>query len=239
MASRSFTCPYCNNPTTITDPNYYENWERIYIAKSKLGDVGFFIQAITCPNTKCSQFWLRAELCRAYQQYNNWTKSSVIQSWQLLPESEAKVLPDYIPQAIQKDYYEACRIRDLSPKASATLARRCLQGMIRDFWGIKKARLKDEVEALEGMVDADIWASIDAVRSVGNIGAHMEQDINIIVDVEAGEAQLLIGLIEQLVDDWYVVRESRRKRTEELKKLAASKEAQKKPKAEGRKDEKP
>lgn len=238
MASRSFTCPYCNNPTTITDPNYFEDWKNIYIAKSKLGDVGFFIQAITCPNTKCSQLWLRAELCKAYQdQYHNRIKSSVIQSWQLLPESEAKVLPDYIPQAIQKDYYEACRIRDLSPKASATLARRCLQGMIRDFWAIKKARLKDEVDVLEDRVDADTWVSIDAVRSVGNIGAHMEQDINVIVDVEAGEAQLLIGLIEQLVDDWYVVRESRRKRTGELKKLVASKEAQRKPKVEGRKYE--
>lgn len=227
MASRSFTCPYCNHPTTITDPNYFENWEHIYITKSDLGDVGFFIQAITCPNTECSKLWLRAELCRAYYSAGQYKKSTVIQSWQLLPESEAKVLPDYIPQPIQQDYYEACRIRDLSSKASATLARRCLQGMIRDFWGIKKARLKDEVDELEEKVDSDVWASIDAVRSVGNIGAHMEKDINIIVDVEPGEAQLLIGLIEQLVDDWYVARESRRKRTEELKKLAAAKEVQK------------
>ncbi len=229
MASRSFTCPYCNHPTTITDPNYFESWEKIDIAKSSLGDVGFYIQAITCPNTKCSKLWLRAELCKTYYSSSSggYAKSTVIQSWQLLPESEAKVLPDYIPQQIQQDYYEACRIRDLSPKASATLARRCLQGMIRDFWGIKKARLKDEIDDLEEKVDSDIWASIDAVRSVGNIGAHMEKDIDVIVAVEPGEAQLLIGLIEQLVDDWYVALESRRKRTEELKKLVAEKEAQK------------
>jgi len=153
--------------------------------------------------------------------------NSSLQEWQLLPESEARVLPDYVPVPIRQDYYEACRIRDLSPKASATLARRCLQGMIRDFWGTKKARLKDEIDALEEKVDSDVWASIDAVRSVGNIGAHMEKDIDVIVAVEPGEAQLLIGLIEQLVDDWYVARESRRKRTEGLKKLAADKETQK------------
>jgi hypothetical protein len=47
-------------------------------------------------------------------------------------------LPDYIPEQIKDDYYEACSILNLSPKASATLARRCLQGMIRDFWGITK-----------------------------------------------------------------------------------------------------
>lgn len=235
MAIRNFVCPYCNHPTTVTEPNYYDSWERIGIAQSDLGQVGFYIQAITCPNPECKKFWLRAELCNTYMEYGtwgNWLKGGVIQNWQLLPESEAKVLPDYIPKQIQQDYYEACRIRDLSPKASATLARRCLQGMIRDFWGISKARLKDEVDALEAGVDSDVWASIDAVRSVGNIGAHMEKDINIIVDVEPGEAQLLIGLIEQLVDDWYMARESRRKRTEDLKKLAAEKETQKKTKLE-------
>ena len=34
-----------------------------------------------------------------------------------------------------------------------------------------------------------------AVRKVGNIGAHMEKDINVIVDVDPDEAQHLIGLI--------------------------------------------
>jgi hypothetical protein len=227
MSSRNFTCPYCNHPTTITDPNYFENWEHIHIAKSILGEVGFFIQAITCPNAECSKMWLRAELCKASYSNGNYRKGTVTQNWQLLPESEAKVLPDYVPQQIQQDYREACRIRDLSSKASATLSRRCLQGMIRDFWDIKKSRLKDEIDALEEKVDPDTWTSIDAVRGVGNIGAHMEKDINIIVDVEPGEAQLLISLIEQLVDDWYVTRENRRKRTEQLKELAAAKEAQK------------
>lgn len=196
------------------------------IAKSHLGDVGFFVQAVTCPNGKCSKLWLRAELCNTHMQFGNlgdWMKGDTIQSWQLLPESEAKVLPDYIPIPIKNDYNEACRIRDLSPKSSATLARRCLQGMIRDFWSISRARLKDEVDALEEKVDADTWASIDAVRSVGNIGAHMEKDINVIVDVEPDEAQLLIGLVEQLIEDWYVERENRRVRSESLRALAQTK----------------
>jgi len=226
----NFTCPYCNQPTTITDPNRFYNWERIVIEDSILGDVGFLIYAITCPNPECKKLFLKVSLTDAVNNRTTnweWKVKKILQEWQLLPESEAKVLPDYIPQQIQQDYYEACRIRDLSSKASATLARRCLQGMIRDFWNIKKARLKDEVDELENKVDTDVWTSIDAVRSVGNIGAHMEKDINVIVDVEPGEAQLLIGLIEQLVDDWYVARENRRKRTKELKKLAVAKEAQK------------
>jgi len=219
----NYTCPYCGRHTTITDPNKDSNWYKIQIEKSTLGDVGFGISAITCPNEECQKLILVAQLTNAYERYGNWNKSTVIKTWRLLPESEAKVLPDYIPEVIKGDYYEACRIRDLSPKASATLARRCLQGMIRDFWGIKDSTLKKEVDALEEKVDADVWESIDAVRSVGNIGAHMEKDINIIIDVETDEAQLLIGLIEQLVDEWYVAREDRKNRAQKLKDLAISK----------------
>lgn len=220
----NYTCPYCGRHTTITSPNQYSDWRKIDIEKSTQGDVGFSISAITCPNKECQQLILVAQLTKARWASGRWEQSStVVKTWRLLPESEAKVLPDYIPAPIKEDYYEACHIRDLSPKASATLARRCLQGMIRDFYGISKATLFDEIKELEVKVEQDVWESINAVREVGNIGAHMKKDINIIVDVEPEEAQLLIGLIEQLMDEWYVAREDRRKRAESLKNLAASK----------------
>ena len=64
-----------------------------------------------------------------------WVVGDLVKRWRLIPESDAKVFPDYIPQQIREDYVEASKIKELSPKASATLSRRCLQGMIRDFWG--------------------------------------------------------------------------------------------------------
>src|SRR5206468_12920778 len=121
------------------------------------------------------------------------------------------------------DYKEACLIASLSPKASATLARRCLQGMIRDFWGVKPARLFDEIAAIEDKVDKEAWDAIEAVRKVGNIGAHMETDINVIVDVEPEEAKLLIGLIETLVEEWYIARHDRKSRFGKLVDLAKDK----------------
>lgn len=222
----NYTCPYCGRHTTITDPNKFSNWFPIHIQDSVLGPCGFGIIAVTCPNTECKKMALNARLSGSLYRnypYSDHVEQERIQSWKLLPESSANVLPDYIPTPIQEDYYEACRIRDLSPKASATLARRCLQGMIRDFHGISKATLFEEIKELEDKVEQDVWESIDAVREVGNIGAHMKKDINIIVDVEPKEAQLLIGLIEQLVDEWYVSREDRKKRAQSLKDLAASK----------------
>ncbi len=135
-----------------------------------------------------------------------------------------------MPQAILDDYCESCAIRDLSPKAAATLARRCLQGMVREFWGVKKGHLVDEIEAIQDKVDPVTWAAIDAVRKIGNIGAHMEGDINLIIDVEPQEAGLLIGLIETLINDWYIVKEERRKRMEAIVEVATSKQEAKKPK---------
>ena len=48
------------------------------------------------------------------------------------------------------------------------------------------------------------------VRKIGNIGAHMEADINVIVDVDRNEAQVLIELAELLFEEWYVAAETRK-----------------------------
>jgi hypothetical protein len=146
----------------------------------------------------------------------------------LVPEANTKPFPDYIPSQLRDDYYESCLIKDKSPKASATLARRCLQGIIRDFWGIKKKNLFEEIAALEEKIDTATWKAIDSVRKVGNIGAHMEKDVSIIIDVEPEEAELLIWLIETLFEEWYIEKHVREEKMKQIADLAASKTAQKK-----------
>jgi hypothetical protein len=108
--------------------------------------------------------------------------------------------------------------------------------MIRDFCGISKATLFKEIETLraavtEGTAPAGVTPetveAIDHVRSVGNIGAHMEKDINVIVAVDPGEAQALIELVELLFDEWYVARQTRQDRLARVKLIAAQKSAEK------------
>jgi hypothetical protein len=105
--------------------------------------------------------------------------------------------------------------------------------MIRDFWGISKARLIEEIEALKDKLDPLTWEAIDSIRRLGNIGAHMEKDIDLIIDVDPDEAQKLIELIELLIKDWYITRHERKERLasivsigeakDELRKAASSK----------------
>ncbi len=152
-----------------------------------------------------------------------------LKSWQLIPASNAKVYPDYVPKPIRDDYMEACLIRDLSPKASATLSRRCLQGMIRDFYEVKKDNLYLEIEAIKEKVAPLTWDAISAVRGVGNIGAHMGRDINVIIDVEPQEAAMLTGLIEILMEDWYITQHERQQRLESIVELGEAKKRAKNP----------
>ena len=56
----------------------------------------------------------------------------------------------------------------------------------------------------------------DHVRQLGNIGAHMEKDINLILDVEPDEAQALINLIELLFEEWCVAKHVREARLTKL-----------------------
>lgn len=207
--SSSWTCPYCNRIATITGSNVSVD-THYFDQNNKSGNLGLKTSVIVCPNEKCREYAIKASLHEiTYVSSQRKLNGTPLTVWQLRPQSSAKPIPEYVPSPIRQDYEEACLIVSLSPKASATLSRRCLQGMIRDFWGISRARLKDEIQELKGNIASSTWQAIDAVRSIGNIGAHMEKDINVIVDVEPGEAELLIKLIESLIEDWYVQRNDR------------------------------
>jgi len=219
-----YTCPFCGLPTLVTADGISTDMHKLWI-KNADGEHILWSRFRICPNPKCKKFSLEAALNRATRTGNgDLVPASTVKYWMLVPPSSAKAFPSYIPQAIRADYEEACLIREGSPKASATLCRRCLQGMIRDFWHIQKDSLKNEIDALKGKVEEDTWRAIDAVRSIGNIGAHMEKDVNVIVDVEPDEAEKLIWLIELLMKEWYIRSEERRVNLAEIEEMAKAKQ---------------
>lgn len=203
-----FQCPYCSMIMPLTKDTLRvqtPNFEQSRVTSWKSNDEPSNVSALEisfykCPN--CGQYTITAKgIGNAVKDINV----------PIRPVSSAKQFPDYIPQAIKQDYEEACAIVYLSPKASATLSRRCLQGMIRDFWGISKPTLNKEIDELKDKIPADLWSSIDALRQLGNIGAHMEKETNVIVDIDPNEANSLIQLIELLMKEWYINREERKK----------------------------
>lgn len=217
-----FTCSYCGMTMAITSSTqstqypafgnsmgtYRGNYGTCYF------DSALSIEFYHCPN--CGEYSIFAT-----------GRGDAVKDVKLAirPISNAKQYPEYIPRQIREDYEEACAILSLSPKASATLARRCLQGMIRDFWGISKDTLNAEINALKDRVQPDLWAVLNSLRQLGNIGAHMEKDTNLIVEIDPDEAEKLIRLIELLMKEWYINREDRKRLFGDILDINAEKQA--------------
>ena len=229
MQDFPWTCPYCNQVATVTQSNVSSTPHKFHLRNKEDMELWLVTSVIVCPSSTCREYSLDASLhrTRATGSGGRTAVEPPMLTWKLRPRSIAKPFPEYIPQPIREDYEEACLIAALSPKASATLSRRCLQGIIRDFWGIAKSRLIDEIEDLKDKIDAGTWEAIDAVRRIGNIGAHMEKDINLIVEVDSDEAELLVKLIEVLLLEWYVRRHDRDKHMKKIVSVAMAKTAQK------------
>lgn len=194
--------------------------------------VSLYAELVRCPNAECvqSSFEVMAFFGETVNgQYGmrvnpDYSKPLGVGTFRFLPVT-ASPLSKHVPRQILEDYQEANLILSLSPKASATLSRRALQGMIRDFWQVTKPTLAAELKAIEANCDPELFAAMNALRAIGNIGAHPERDVNLMVDVEPDEAQQLIDLIHLLDSEWYVARASRAQRLAKVQALGEQKKA--------------
>jgi hypothetical protein len=199
----------------------------------------FTLKVVECMNSACREMSLGIEfhdIMRIGGNLYHGSNGDLRMSFLLRPSSIAKPQHSSVPPVLVVDYEEACAIVGASPKAAATLARRCLQGMIRDFCGISKRTLQAEIIELKKQVEVGTAPrqvsdepidAIDAVRQLGNIGAHFEQDINVIVEVEPEEATALIGLVELLFQEWYVAKYQRQQRLAGVRSIAEGKREKK------------
>lgn len=121
--------------------------------------------------------------------------------------SRTPLSPD-IPKEFTKDYEEACLVLFDSPKASAALSRRCLQYLLREKAKVKKSDLYKEIDEVlaSNQLPSYLADGIDAVRNIGNFAAHPIKSTNTgeIVEVEPGEAEWLLDILEGLFDFYFV-----------------------------------
>ena len=107
------------------------------------------------------------------------------------------------------------------------MSRRCLQSLIRDFWGIKKNTLYQEITELQNRVSAEQWRVLNALRNLGNIGAHPEADVNFIIDINPDDALKIVKVIELLIKQWYIERHEQQKLYSEVTSMSDEKDSQK------------
>jgi len=122
------------------------------------------------------------------------------------PLRAARPVPPEVPEHVRGDYSEAALVLNLSPKASAALSRRCLQAVLREAGGANQHDLSKQIDAVFPILPTYIGESVDAIRNIGNFAAHPLKDTasNQILDVEPGEAEWNLEVLEMLFDFYYV-----------------------------------
>jgi Domain of unknown function (DUF4145) len=136
-------------------------------------------------------------------------------------------LPDEVPLNYRRDFSEASRTLAISPMASAALSRRILQHLFHDELQIKHNSLAAEIEQFikRSGVPSQLTDAIDAIRNVGNFAAHPLKDsqTGMVIEVEPGEAEWLLDVLEAMFDFVFVQPTRLRQRKTQLNaKLSAA-----------------
>lgn len=141
-----------------------------------------------------------------------------------LNSQRAPVSPE-VPPAIKADYDEAALILPLSAKGSAALSRRCLQAVLVEAGKVTKRNLSEQIDEVAPNLPAYLDKVLDQVRTIGNFSAHPLKDTNsgAIVQVEPGEAEWNLDVLDELFDFYYVKPAAIKAKTDQLnQKLTAA-----------------
>ncbi|TDO23755.1 DUF4145 domain-containing protein [Pedobacter duraquae] len=196
-------CPHCVN---------YINESFKFHFYGNDSDGYWFTKSMNCPNPNCKKNIISLIKSTGFRNdpYGNMIgPMDEISSIYVNPlKSSRPSLSQEVDSKFSKDYNEACLILDFSPKASAALSRRCLQILLREKAGVKPGELAKEIQEIidSGKLPSHLSESIDAIRNIGNFASHPIKSTSTgeIVDVEAGEAEWLLDVLESLFDFYFV-----------------------------------
>lgn len=200
-------CPHCLN-------SYHPQVQQYKLGDDK--DYIWFLNWQKCPS--CGKFII---------DLNTYLFSGEFKSRFLVyPKAISRTpLPSDVPEEFAKDYREACLVIADSPKASAALSRRCLQNILREKAKVKHQDLSKEIDDVlsSKQLPSFLAEGIDAVRIIGNFAAHPIKSTNTgeIVDVETGEAEWLLDLLEGLFDFYFISPAELQRKKEALNKKLA------------------
>jgi hypothetical protein len=191
-------CPWCSSGITPA-------WSEVEIEYTiQAADTTYHhsdrIHATCCPN------------CLKRILYFEWRSREGHFAERVFPTGrQALKAPSQVPADIAKDYNEAVAVLELSPKASATLSRRCLQQLL-NFKGYTAGDLYGQVRALLDETDPNkrlpeaVRGVVDAIRNFGNFGAHPIQESETLkmIEVEDYEAEYCLELLRDLFEHYFV-----------------------------------
>ncbi len=191
-------CPYCLQ-------GFHEKWYEQGLCRDKTGD--WRIHYLTCP--ECENIVCRLHIEGRVREAETGRMFPLIDDLLVWPRGISRSpLPEEVPEEYAQDYREACLVLGDSPKASAALSRRCLQNILREEFKVKHSNLSDEIDEVlaSKKLPSHLADSIDAIRNYGNFAAYplKSEKAREIIDVEPGEAEWSLEVLESLFDFCFV-----------------------------------
>lgn len=192
-------CPACKKQFHPQPESYYTSWEN-----AESDDYSAYaISSQKCPS--CQSPVVYIDFGRGYAGEGAIVVSDIHEQIVVYPPSKERpyAAPE-IPAVYRKDLLEARAVLEYSPKASAALSRRLLQHLLREELGIKAKDLSKEIDIFisSGKAPSYLSDAVDAIRQIGNFAAHplKFQNSGEIADVEEGEAEWTLEVVEAVLD---------------------------------------
>jgi hypothetical protein len=207
-------CPHCAI-------SFSQFWTGTYQASGSDGNK--WIAHLGCP--ECGKLVIGASTVKPFQNYERLWKPGESGFLLLYPRASSRgPVPPEVTDPYAKYYQEAALVLNDSPMASAALSRRLLQLLLRDKAGVKKGKLEDEIEAALPSLPPYLQDLHD-IREIGNFAAHPNKNTNTgeVIDVEEGEAEWLLDILDKLFDFYFVEPERKKQREAALKAKKAAK----------------
>lgn len=196
------TCPHCGTRV------YLELYGNGYQEQGNCQKGGYNVVSDYCPS--CDGFIVIVEHGTRFEssQYTD-EAYDIDLSEVIFPKfSSGRILDNAIPTRYADNFREAEQVLNISPKASATISRYILQMVLHEELHITKRNLEEEIRELEAlqMVSSKLVKMLQIFRKVANFGAHPKKNTNSgeIVEVEEGEAEIMLDLLDELFDCLFV-----------------------------------
>lgn len=162
---------------------------------------------MNCPNQKCQRLIVKLS-GGTYEPRGGYLEVKKFERLAMPIGATRPGAPPEVDAHVAEDFNEAILIQPFSAKASAALARRCLQTILREKASVKKGDLANEISEVlsNGHIPTYLSESIDAIRNIGNFAAHpiKSTSTGTIVPVEPDEVEWLLDVLESLMDFYYV-----------------------------------
>lgn len=185
-------CPHCLD-------SFHEDWgSSDYLGSDE--DYAFEVRNCACP--ACKRKIVQLGRSPTYVGIVEWTY--------VYPKaiSRSPIPKEVHDQTLIDSYNQACLVLADSPMASAALSRRCLQHILREKAKVTASDLYKEIDDViaTGKLPSELESSLDAIRHIGNFATHPMKSTNTgeIIEVEPGEADWNLEVVEQLMDHYYV-----------------------------------